>query len=63
MLGLGKGASYALFDHTVQTQAAMLGLDDVFYAAAVIMIIIIPLIWITKPGRANRSSDAVASAH
>ncbi|NVI06809.1 DHA2 family efflux MFS transporter permease subunit [Paraburkholderia youngii] len=63
LLGLGKGASYALFDHTVQTQAAMLGLNDVFYAAAVIMIVIIPLIWITKPGKANSSSDAAAGAH
>ncbi|SOE87797.1 drug resistance transporter, EmrB/QacA subfamily [Burkholderia sp. YR290] len=63
LLGLGRGASYALFDHMVQTQAAMLGLNDVFYAAAVIMIIIIPLIWITKPGKAGGSSDAAASAH
>ena len=63
LLGLGRGASYALFDHTVQTQAAMLGLNDVFYAAAVIMIIIIPLIWITKPGKANRSNDAAAVTH
>jgi MFS transporter, DHA2 family, multidrug resistance protein len=63
LLGLGKGASYALFDHTVQTQAAMLGLNDVFYAAAVIMIAIIPLIWITKPGKGGGSSDAAAGAH
>jgi DHA2 family multidrug resistance protein len=63
LLGLGKGASYALFDHTVQTQAAMLGLNDVFYAAAVIMIVIIPLIWITKPGKGGGSNDAAAGAH
>jgi DHA2 family multidrug resistance protein len=63
MLGLNQQASYALFDHTVQTQAAMLGLNDVFYAAAIIMIIIIPLIWITKPGKAGGSSDAAAGAH
>jgi DHA2 family multidrug resistance protein len=47
----------------VQTQAAMLGLNDVFYGAAIIMIIIIPLIWITKPGKAGGSSDAAAGAH
>jgi DHA2 family multidrug resistance protein len=41
----------------------MLGLDDVFYAAAVIMIVIIPLIWITKPGKGAGSSDAAAAAH
>jgi DHA2 family multidrug resistance protein len=38
VLGLGQRALYALFDHTVQTQAAMLGLNDVFYGAAIIMI-------------------------
>jgi MFS transporter, DHA2 family, multidrug resistance protein len=31
----------------------MLGLNDVFYAATIIMIIIIPLIWITKPSKAG----------
>ena len=51
LLSLGKPASYALFDQTVQTQAAMMGLNDVFYGAAIIMIMIIPLIWITKPAK------------
>jgi DHA2 family multidrug resistance protein len=63
LLGLGNQASYALFDHTVQTQAAMLGLNDVFYGAAIVMIIIIPLIWITKPGKSAGASDAAAAAH
>jgi DHA2 family multidrug resistance protein len=63
VLGLGRQASYVLFDRTVQTQAAMLGLNDVFYGAAVIMIVIIPLIWITKPGKAGGASDAAAAAH
>ncbi|UXU86272.1 DHA2 family efflux MFS transporter permease subunit [Burkholderia sp. S-53] len=63
LLGLGQGSSYALFDHVVQSQSAMLGLNDVFYGAAVVMIVIIPLIWITKPGKAGGSSDAAAAAH
>ncbi|KWF26141.1 DHA2 family efflux MFS transporter permease subunit [Burkholderia pseudomultivorans] len=63
LLGLGQGSSYALFDRVVQSQSAMLGLNDVFYGAAVVMIIIIPLIWITKPGKASGSSDAAAAAH
>ncbi|WNC94846.1 DHA2 family efflux MFS transporter permease subunit [Paraburkholderia sp. FT54] len=63
LLGLGKGASYALFDHTVQTQAAVMGLNDVFYGSAIVMIIIIPLIWITKPRKSAGASDAAAAAH
>ncbi|MDR5837236.1 DHA2 family efflux MFS transporter permease subunit [Caballeronia sp. LZ034LL] len=60
LLGIGQGASYALFESTVQTQSAMLGLDDVFYGAAIVMIAIIPLIWITKPDKAG---DTTVIAH
>jgi DHA2 family multidrug resistance protein len=63
LLGLGTNASYALFDHVVRAQSAMPGLNDVFYGAAIIMIIIIPLIWITKPGKAGGASDAASAAH
>jgi DHA2 family multidrug resistance protein len=64
MLGLGQGASYGLFDLTVQSQAAVMGLDDVFYGAAIVMLIIIPLIWITKPSKAGgAASDAASAAH
>jgi DHA2 family multidrug resistance protein len=63
LLGLGKGASFALFDQTVQSQAAMMGLNDVFYGSAIIMIVIIPLIWITKPRKTAAASDAAAAAH
>lgn len=58
--GVGRDASYALFENTVQTQAAMLGLNDVFYGAAIVMIAIIPLIWITKP---DKTGDTTIIAH
>ncbi|WP_028219608.1 DHA2 family efflux MFS transporter permease subunit [Paraburkholderia oxyphila] len=64
LLHLGQGASYALFDQVVQKQAAMMGLNDVFYGSALVMIVIIPLIWITKrPGKSAAGSDAAAAAH
>jgi MFS transporter, DHA2 family, multidrug resistance protein len=63
VLGVERDASYALFDHTVQTQAAMLGLNEVFHGAAIVMILLIPLIWITKAGKAGGASDAAACAH
>jgi DHA2 family multidrug resistance protein len=47
----------------VQTQAAMMGLDDIFYASAIIMIAIIPLIWITKRGKASSADAAASAAH
>jgi DHA2 family multidrug resistance protein len=64
LLHLGQGASYALFDQVVQKQAAMMGLNDVFYGSALVMIVIIPLIWITKkPRKSAAGSDAAAAAH
>jgi MFS transporter, DHA2 family, multidrug resistance protein len=63
LLGLNTGSSYALFDNFVQTQAAMMGLDDIFYASAIIMIVIIPLIWITKRGKASSADAAASAAH
>ncbi|SAL50652.1 EmrB/QacA family drug resistance transporter [Caballeronia choica] len=63
VFGVGRDASYALFDHTVRTRAAMLGLNEVFHGAAIVMILIIPLVWITKASKAGGASDAAACAH
>ncbi|CAB3772989.1 DHA2 family efflux MFS transporter permease subunit [Paraburkholderia humisilvae] len=49
VLGIDTHAAHALFDFTVNTQAAMMGLNDIFFASAVIFVLIIPLIWITRP--------------
>jgi len=48
---VSPSTSNALFDFTVNTQAAMMGLNDIFYASAIIFVLIIPLIWITRPAR------------
>ncbi|QET04281.1 MULTISPECIES: DHA2 family efflux MFS transporter permease subunit [Cupriavidus] len=59
-LGLSHDAGYALFDLTVQSQAAMMALNDIFYGAAIAMIVIIPLIWITRPARGGGGMSAAA---
>ncbi|ANB75835.1 DHA2 family efflux MFS transporter permease subunit [Paraburkholderia phytofirmans] len=61
-LGLDSGSSYALFNSVVDKEAAMMGLNDVFYASAIIMIVIIPLIWLTKPSGGGGAGAAAASA-
>ncbi len=64
MLHLGTDSAHALFNASVNNQAAVMGLNDIFYAAAVIFILIIPLIWITKPSRAGGADSAsAAGAH
>jgi len=62
LLHLNTQSAYTLFDFTVNTQAAMLGLDDIFYISAIIFILIIPLIWITRPAKGGGSTHA-AGAH
>jgi DHA2 family multidrug resistance protein len=62
VLGLSQLQAYARFEQTVVAQSAMLGLNDVFWASAVIFIAIIPLIWLTKPVK-GQASGAAAGAH
>ena len=59
-LGGGSHQALAFFERSLDAQAAMLGLNDIFWLSAVIFIAIIPLIWLTKPGKG--SADAAAAA-
>ncbi len=61
-LHLDMSSAHALFNSLVDGQAAILGLDDFFYASTFIFICIIPLIWITRPLK-GESSDAASGAH
>ncbi|CAB3700677.1 DHA2 family efflux MFS transporter permease subunit [Trinickia soli] len=64
-LGLDKSQGYGLFDRLVTQQAAQLGVNDLFYVSAVIFLVLIGLIWITKPERSGGgdSSAAASAAH
>jgi DHA2 family multidrug resistance protein len=44
----------------LNSQATMLGLNDIFWISAVLFVVIIPLIWITRPGR---GATATAGGH
>jgi DHA2 family multidrug resistance protein len=60
LLHLNTQSAHALFDFTVNTQAAMMGLNDIFYVSAIIFIAIIPLIWITRPAKGGGPDTAGA---
>jgi DHA2 family multidrug resistance protein len=49
----------------VTQQAAQLGVNDLFYISAVIFLVLIALIWITRPERSGGgdSSAAASAAH
>ena len=63
--GLDMTQRYGLFDRLVTQQAAQLGVNDLFYISAVIFVVLIGLIWITRPERSGGgdSSAAASAAH
>lgn len=62
-LGLDQSQTLGMIERTITAQAAMLGLNDIFWISAVIFILIIPFIWITKPVRSAAGSAEAAGAH
>jgi MFS transporter, DHA2 family, multidrug resistance protein len=59
--GFDTSQQYALFDRLVSQQAAQLAVNDLFYVSAAIFIVLIALIWITRPEHAG-GADAGAAA-
>jgi DHA2 family multidrug resistance protein len=41
----------------------MLATSDIFYASAVLFIMLIPLVWLARPQRGGAGADAAAGAH
>jgi DHA2 family multidrug resistance protein len=61
LLHLDTAGAHAMFDSALTAQAAMLGLDDIFFVSALIFLLIIPLIWITRPAKGAGGADASAA--
>ncbi|MBS0450977.1 MAG: DHA2 family efflux MFS transporter permease subunit [Proteobacteria bacterium] len=53
----------AQINRLVDQQAFMLATSDIFYASAVLFIMLIPLVWLSRPQRGAGGSDAAAGAH
>lgn len=61
-LHINLDSALALFDVAVTNQAAVMGLDDFFYISTFIFILIIPLVWVTRPVTGG-GSGAASAAH
>jgi len=61
--GMTLEQAQARFELTLNSQATMLGINDIFWISAVIFVAIIPLIWITRPASGGSSVAAAAAAH
>ncbi|HGO6129191.1 TPA: DHA2 family efflux MFS transporter permease subunit [Burkholderia cepacia] len=60
-LGLTRDQAHGLINNLATQQAAQLGVNDLFYISAAIFVLLIGLIWITKPERSG-GGDAGAAA-
>ena len=61
--GLGTEQALAQINRMVDQQAFMLAANDMFYASAVLFLLLIPLVWLSKPTRGQAAGDAAAGAH
>ena len=61
--GLNPDQVLAQLNGVVTQQAYMLATADVFYASAVLFVLLVPLVWLARPQRGGAGSDAAAGAH
>lgn len=64
--GLSPEQALAQVNRLVDQQAYMLAVNDVFFASALIFLLLIPVIWLSRPwakGSAASTPDAAAGAH
>ena len=61
--GIRGDGALAVINRMVDVQSFTLAANDVFIGAAMLFLLLIPLIWLTRPERSAGASDAAAGAH
>jgi DHA2 family multidrug resistance protein len=62
--GFGSQQSQGLLNRIVDQQAFMRSADDIFYASAVLFLVLVAVIWLARPAKsAAGSAEAAAGAH
>lgn len=61
--GLSTEQVMGQINRIVDQQAFMLATNDIFYASAILFLLLIPLVWLAKPQRGGAEGDAAAGAH
>ncbi|HEY7241176.1 MAG TPA: MFS transporter, partial [Burkholderiales bacterium] len=62
-LGMPQDAQYAMLNQMVNQQAFTLSALDLFYASAILLVALIPLLWIARPPKRGAGGGAPAGAH
>jgi DHA2 family multidrug resistance protein len=61
--GLSTDQGYAMLNRIVDAQAFMLSADDIFYASAILFLVLIFLVWLAHPVRGAGGAAAASGAH
>jgi DHA2 family multidrug resistance protein len=61
--GLSTEQVLGQVNRIVDQQAFMLATNDIFYASAILFLMLIPLVWLARPQRGGAGGDAAAGAH
>ncbi|MQQ99726.1 DHA2 family efflux MFS transporter permease subunit [Glaciimonas soli] len=56
--GMSEEAAWAVIDHNITVQASTQGATDIFWISAVLFLMLIALVWLTKPIRSSAPIDA-----
>lgn len=61
--GLSTEQVLGQLNRIVDQQSFMLATNDIFYASAILFLLLIPLVWLARPQRGGAGGDAAAGAH
>ena len=61
--GLSPDQALSQINRLVDQQAFMLATSELFYASALMFLLLVPVIWLSRPARGGAGADAAAGAH
>ncbi len=61
--GLSPEQSFGFLNQIVNQQAFTMAAVDLFNASAVLLVLLIPLVWLTRPAKSGAGSGAASGAH
>ena len=61
--GLSSPQSYEAVNRLINQQAYMLSANDIFYASALLSLLLIAVIWLARPAKAGDAAAAATGAH
>jgi DHA2 family multidrug resistance protein len=61
--GMSPDQSAAMINRMVDQQAYMLSANDIFFASAMLFILLIGVVWLARPVKSNAGAEAASGAH